>query len=215
MTHSQSLRRLARPPHFNAAVPPRPPISAPLPKDSVDGAVYVSGGEIPRHGGPAGRLPDGPPGRSLAESIRGPVSVHIGGARVHFHGGVPRPTRASADRDFVFFGSDPRTLFTFSSARWTRARQPASAVPPRRAAALGRRWRHQLMDTLRSASPLVLSTPTAPRVSITRRAKSARRRTTKDVATTASSSRVGAARAPSCSWARTRQRPALTSAARA
>jgi hypothetical protein len=102
MTHLQSLRRLARPLRFHAAVPPRPPISAPLPKDSVDGAaflVFLNGS--PRHQGGPMRLPDRPPGRSLAVNIRGYMFVHLGGARVHFHGGVPRPPRDLPDRDFV------------------------------------------------------------------------------------------------------------------
>jgi hypothetical protein len=91
VTHSQSLRRLARPLCFNAAVPPRTPFS---PRRSEDSARVPFSRAVlmpsPRRASRA--PPDGPPDLALAEFIRGSMFFHDGGPRAF----PRRPSMSSA-----------------------------------------------------------------------------------------------------------------------
>ena len=91
VTHSQSLRRLARPLRFNAAVPPRTPFS---PRRSEDSARVPFSRAVlmpsPRRASRA--PPDGPPDLALAEFIRGSMFFHDGGPRAF----PRRPSMSSA-----------------------------------------------------------------------------------------------------------------------
>jgi hypothetical protein len=91
MTHSQSLRRLARPLRFNTAVPPRTPFS---PRRSEDSAPvpFFRGLTMPSPRRASRAPPDGPSDLALAEFIRGSMFFHDGGPRAF----PRRPSMSSA-----------------------------------------------------------------------------------------------------------------------